>query len=454
MMGSKTVFRTYLIELKQSLRLGLPIMIGQLSYMIIQITDNIMIGHYGVVSLAAASFANSIFSFFLVFAVAALQFTTTTVSKAFGAQKFSECGEAYRSSLAIGAVLSILLLGLLFLFFPWIDRLSQPTEVVKEARPYLRMIAFSLVPLCLFHSSKQFSESIGLVWIPFSIQVFSIIFNIVSNWILIFGNWGAPELGVLGAGVSTFLARSIGFIILFAIILKNPRFEKFKPKNWLSWINPNLLRRSVRLGFPSGLQGLFEVGVFAIAGIMMGWIGATALAAHQIALSLASATFMVALGLGAAGNIRVSHALGRNDLKSARRIGLGIFGFISIFMLLMAVLFFSFRTEIAKIFVADDLAVQLLAEQLLVLAACFQLVDGLQVVALSCLRGLEDVKIPTLTTFAMYWLLGLPLCYLLGFSFDWGAVGIWIGFAIVLFFVAVILCGRFLSLTRDPKKIS
>ncbi|MGA0164057.1 MAG: MATE family efflux transporter [Bdellovibrionota bacterium] len=449
MSSLQTLIKTYSIELKQSLRIGLPIMIGQLSYMLIQITDNLMIGHYGVVSLAAASFANSIFSFFLVFAVAALHFTSTTVSKAFGAQRFSECAEAFRVSLSVGGFLGVLMLALLFLFLPFIDQFSQPPEVVLEAGPYLSMLAFSLIPLCLFHGSKQFSESVGMVWIPFYVQLASIAFNAFFNWIFIFGNWGAPELGLFGAGISTLFVRLMSFVFLFAIILRNPQFEKYRPQKWIGAVNQKLLKTSIRLGFPSGLQGLFEVGVFAIAGIMMGWIGAAALAAHQIALSLASATFMVALGLGAAGNIRVSHALGRNDLKSARRIGLGIFGFISVFMLLMALLFYFFRFEIAKAFVADDFEVQALAAKLLILAAVFQVFDGLQVTAISCLRGLEDVKIPTWITFSIYWLIGLPLCYVLGFSLKLGAVGVWIGFAIILFAIALILCLRFWRQTRS-----
>lgn len=449
MSSFQTLIKTYSIELKQSLRIGLPIMIGQLSYMLIQITDNLMIGHYGVVSLAAASFANSIFSFFLVFAVAALQFTSTTVSKAFGAQRFGECAEAFRVSLTLGGTLGVLMLSLLFLLLPFIDQFSQPPEVVLEAGPYLSMLSFSLIPLCLFHGSKQFSESVGLVWIPFYVQLLSIALNAFFNWIFIFGNWGAPELGLFGAGVSTLFVRFMSFVFLFAIILKKSQFERYRPQKWIGAVNQKLLKTSIRLGFPSGLQGLFEVGVFAIAGIMIGWIGAAALAAHQIALSLASATFMVALGLGAAGNIRVSHALGRNDLKSARRIGLGIFGFISVFMLLMALLFYFFRLEIAKAFVADDFEVQALAAKLLILAAVFQVFDGLQVTAISCLRGLEDVKIPTWITFSIYWLIGLPLCYVLGFSLKLGAVGVWIGFAIILFAIALILCLRFWRQTRS-----
>lgn len=448
MVGLQTTLKIYLIELKQTLRIGLPIMIGQLSYMAIQITDNIMIGHYGIVSLAASSFAGSIFSFFLVFALAALQFTSTTVSKALGAQRFDECAEAYRVSLTVAGTLASLMLVLLFLFLPFIDKFSQPPEVVHEAAPYLSMLAFSLIPLCFFHSSKQFSESIGMVWIPFYIQLVSIALNALLNWIFIFGKWGAPELGLFGAGLSTLFVRTMSLILLLIIILRNPQFEKYRPQKWIGALNQKLLKTSIRLGFPSGLQGLFEVGVFALAGIMIGWIGAAALAAHQIALSLASATFMVALGMGAAGNIRVSHALGRNDLKSARRIGLGIFGFISVFMFVMACLFFFFRFEIAEVFVSNNLEVQSLAAQLLILAAVFQIFDGLQVSAISCLRGLEDVKIPTWITFSVYWLIGLPLCYFLGFSLNLGAFGVWTGFAIVLFFVALILCLRFLRLTR------
>lgn len=445
----KIISKIYLLELSQSLKLALPIMLGQLSYMVVQLTDNVMVGHVGRNSLAASSFVNSIFSFFLVFGISTLNFTSTTVSRSFGARRYEECGEAWRSSLIIALCLAIIAIFLLVNMHSYLNLFGQTEEVVREAGPYFLWIGFSTLPLFLFHSSKQFSESVGITWIPLRIQIITIFNNIFFNWLFIFGHWGFPKMGLAGAGLSTLLARTIALAILLTTIYRSSQYRHFIQFNWLKSLHQDLIKRSIKLGIPAGLQGLFEMGVFALAGIMMGWISPVYLAAHQIALSLAAATFMVMLGLSFAANIRVGYAVGRGNLRSAKRVGFGIFWFAVLFMTIMAFLFVLLRHDLPALFIPGDEEVLAIAAQLLIVAAIFQIFDGLQVCAIGALRGLEDVFIPTIVTFISYWLIGYPLCYLMGFTLKMEGLGIWIGLATSLAVAATFLTTRFWYLTRE-----
>jgi MATE family multidrug resistance protein len=277
--------------------------------------------------------------------------------------------------------------------------------------------------------------------------------NVFLNWLFIWGNWGFPELGFLGAAWATLISRILMMVLMGAYVLYSKRYAdfglrilRFKP-NW------TLCKRVLKIGIPTGFQFIFEVSAFSAAAIMMGWIGVNALAGHQIALNLASISYMMATGVATAGMIRVSHFIGKGDLVSMKEAGRVAFGMVAAFMFVCALLFFAFRFYLPTLYI-DDPEVISLAASLLILAGFFQISDGVQVVGLGVLRGMEDVKVPTLVTFFAYWALGLPLGYLLAFKLGFGESGIWIGLLIGLTITAALLFYRFEQLSKKKGLLS
>jgi MATE family multidrug resistance protein len=305
-------------------------------------------------------------------------------------------------------------------------------------RPFFLLIAASLVPTLYFQVQRQYLDAMGRPWVGTSIMLADIALNALLNWMFIWGRLGAPALGLAGSGVATLLARSaaVGFIALW---LRRERTTG----GGLEWAR---FRAMLAMGVPAGGSLLFESGAFAAAALMMGWLGATALAAHQIALSCAALTFMVPLGLSMAASIRISKALGGGRREALRAIGFGVLVLSGLIMLAFAIVFLSAGTLLARGFTADP-AVISLAAQLLGVAALFQLFDGTQVVASGALRGLTDVKVPTVITFIAYWLVSLPLGYGLAFHTGLGPRGVWIGLASGLASAAVLLATRFVHKT-------
>jgi len=343
------------------------------------------------------------------------------------------------------------MLGLVLLFSRNLNFLNQPEEVETLALPFLLIITASLVPLMLFQTFKQFVEGLSQTKQAMFITIAANLVNVFLNWLLIWGHWGFPELGFLGAAWATLISRVLMMVLMGAYVLYSKRnadfglrILRFKP-NW------TLCKRVLKIGIPTGFQFIFEVSAFSAAAIMMGWIGVNALAGHQIALNLASISYMMATGLATAGMIRVSHYIGKEDYKGMREAGMVAFGMVATFMFVCALLFFLLRFFLPTLYI-DDPQVISLAASLLVLAGLFQLSDGIQVVGLGVLRGLEDVKVPTIVTFLAYWGLGLPLGYLLAFKMGFAEKGIWIGLFIGLTLTAGMLLYRFNRLSK--KKIN
>lgn len=424
-----------------------PVMLSQLGQVAVGVADSMMVGRLGALELAASSLANSIFFVLLMFGIGISMGLTPLVSKAYGKGKTHQISRLFSNSLLINFLTSLVMLGLVLLFSRNLNLLNQPEEVEALALPFLLIITASLVPLMVFQAFKQFVEGLSQTKQAMFITIAANLVNVFLNWLLIWGHWGFPELGFLGAAWATLISRVLMMVLMGAYVLFSKRYEdfglrilRFKP-NW------TLCQRILKIGVPTGFQFIFEVSAFSAAAIMMGWIGVNALAGHQIALNLASISYMMATGLATAGMIRVSHYIGKEDFKGMREAGMVAFGMVATFMFVCALLFFVLRFFLPTLYI-DDPQVISLAASLLVLAGLFQLSDGIQVVGLGVLRGLEDVKVPTLVTFFAYWGLGLPLGYFLAFSLGFAEKGIWIGLLIGLTLTAGMLLYRFNRLSN------
>jgi MATE family multidrug resistance protein len=372
---------------------------------------------------------------------------TPLVSAADGKGKPKRISRLFSHGLWINLVSSLVLTTVVLGLSQGLHFLNQPEEVVILAVPYLLIITASLVPLMIFQTFKQMAEGLSQTRQAMYITIFANLVNVFLNWVLIWGIWGFPELGLNGAGWATLISRVLMAVMMGAYILGSPRYKKYHFKLSLPNASFPMIARILKIGIPTGFQFIFEVSAFSTAAIMMGWIGVNALAGHQIALNLASISYMMATGLATAGMIRVSNQIGRGDLISMRRAGMVVFGMVVAFMFACGVIFFSFRFLLPSLYI-DDPEVIALSASLLIIAGLFQLSDGVQVVALGVLRGLEDVKVPTFVTLLAYWGLGLPLGYVLAFHFGMAEKGIWYGLLIGLSITAVILFYRFHLLSK------
>jgi len=432
---------SYLRELRPTLALAVPIVVGQVSQMLMGVTDSVMIGHAGTVPLAASAFGGNVFTVFYVVGIGLTIPVGIFVSRAHGAGRREECGEYLRHGLALallfGVVETLVIAGL-------VARLAwfgQPPEVLAIVPPFFLLIGGSITPILVYLVLKQFAEAMGRPWVPMFIMLGGVGLNAALNWVFIYGHLGVPALGLTGAGISTLTSRALGALVIFFWLRNDPKLHAGWPRRWCGDWSRARFTEMLKIGLPAAGMLLFESSAFACSSVMIGWLGAVPLAAHQIAITCASLAFMFPLGLSMAAGMRVSRAVGAGELAKRRPIAVGALGLGGGLTGIFALGFgFGGRT-IAAWFVADT-AVIGVATQLLVVAALFQVFDGVQVTAAACLRGMSDVKVPTAITFTAYWVIALPLGYGLGVGGPWGAVGMWIGIATGLAFAAVFLGGR------------
>lgn len=438
--------KSYRYEIRATLTLAVPIVVGQLSQMLMGVLDSVMIGHAGTVALAASSFGVNVFNIFYVLGIGLMVPVAVFVARARGAQRPDEAAEYLRHGLALAVGFGLVELGVMAGLSTQLGRFGQPPEVLAIVTPFFLLFAASIVPVLVYLALRQFAEAMGHPWAPMCIMLASVALNAALNWVLIFGHLGAPALGLTGAGISTLVARTVGALAIFVWLRRDPRVREAWPKRWLGDYSRARFREMLHVGWPAAGMLLFETTAFALSGIMMGWLGAVPLAAHQIAFSCASMAFMFPLGLSMAAAMRASHAVGAGERGRLRPIALGAVGLGFAVMSAFALGFALGGRTIAGWFVQDG-AVIAVAVQLLMVAAFFQMVDGVQVIVAAVLRGIGDVKLPAVITLVAYWGLALPLSYGLGIRGAFGAVGIWTGIALGLAFAAVFLMGRFLRLT-------
>lgn len=435
-------------HIAETVRLAIPVSIGQIGHMMMGVVDSLMVGRVGTVPLAAAALVNGLFFLVLVLGMGMTMAITPLVAIAKGEKNVDECGMILRQALLVNIVFALLLLLVIFFGADLIQYMNQPPDVVEEARSYMKILAVSTIPFLLFQVYRQFLEGISVVKPTMIIAVAANLFNAFSNWVLIFGNLGFEPMGLDGAGISTFLTRTLMAIALMYYVINSPRFKEYNLTLRFKMINKKVIKKLISIGLPSGLQYSLEVGAFTFSAIMIGWLGAVPLAAHQIAINLASITYMIILGIGAAGTIRVGTALGQKNRNEMRTAGFTAIGLAITVMFFFALIFVVFRNFLPTLYVSE-LPVIELASSLLIVAALFQLFDGTQATAIGVLRGLTDVKIPLLISFGAYWIIGVPVSYIFAFIFDWGTIGVWLGFLAGLSSVAISLTFRFNHLSKS-----
>ncbi len=430
-------------HIRDNLHLSFPIMISQLGHITVGVVDSLMIGNISVTQLAAVSLSSSIFGFILLFCIGLSYGITPLISS-------KKSDESYISNIFYnGMYLNlfftiVLVLITVYLKF-FLKYFIQDQEVLSFTYRYLDIICISLIPLMLFQTFKQFIEGLGYTKPPMYISIFSNIINIVLNAILIFGLFGFPKLEIIGAAYATLISRVLMFLFILVYCLNSKKFNSIILALNTS-INYHSLRSIFGIGFTSGLQYIFEVGAFSVATIIIGSMGAIQLASHQIALNLASISYMVASGIGSASMISLGHYYGIGDKTEIRKSGYSNFILVFILMCFSAVIFIYFR-DVLPTFYVDDFEVISLASSLLIIAGLFQLSDGLQAVGLGVLRGIRDTKIPTILTFISYWIISIPLSYFLGVTSGHGVFGVWIGLSVGLTIAAVFHVIRFHYLT-------
>jgi multidrug resistance protein, MATE family len=433
--------------------LAYPVMLSQLGQVMVGVADSMMVGRLGAEPLAAASLANSIFFVVFMFGIGVSMAMTPLVAMADGKKKTKRIENLFKNGLVINLATGIILFLLIVLFSTQIGYMGQPDQVVELTIPYLTIITFSLLPFMIFQTFKQFAEGLSQTKQAMYIIVFSNLFNIFLNWVLIYGNLGFPAMGLNGAAWATLLSRIVMAIAIAYYVWNSKRYKSYKIKINFQGLSFPIITRMLNIGVPTGFQFIFEVGAFSSAAIMMGWIGVNALAAHQIAINLASISYMMASGISTAAMIRVSNLLGKNDIQMMRDAGFVSFIMVAIFMACTAIVFFVFKDFLPSLYI-DDLSVIKLSASLLVIAGLFQLSDGIQVVGLGALRGLSDVKLPTYFTLIAYWVIGLPLGYYFSFYLGLAEQGIWYGLLIGLTITGLLLLYRFHSLSKKLLTIS
>ncbi len=434
-------------EIKTLITLSIPICVGQLGQMLMSIVDNVMVGRVGAQALAAASIANALFMLIMVVGFGITIAVTPLTAMAYGAGREKECGVVLRQGLLVNMAFGVFFCVITYILAEGIAFMNQPAEIVGPATLYMKILGFSMLPIMLFQTYRQFAEGVSFLKPAMLITLLANLVNILANWLFIYGNWGMPEMGVAGAGVATISSRTFMAAALMIVIARSRKMKPFDPTLRYRKIDPAIIKKLLAVGIPAGFQYFFEVSAFTIASIMVGWMGTTALAAHQIALNLASISFMVALGISAAGTIRVGNAVGKNDMAATRRSGFGAAILCVGFMALAGLVFILLRTFLPTLYIDDKQVIEISAA-LLVIVAFFQVSDGTQAVGLGILRGMTDMKIPTLMTLAAYWIMGLPSGYILAFRFGMGIYGIWYGLLVSLSASGILLMLRFHYKTR------
>ena len=432
-------------EIKKTARLSMPIVVGQLGQMLMGVVDNIMVGKLGATALAAASIANSMFMLIMVVGFGLTMAVTPLTAIACGAGKDKECGVVLRQGILVNLFSGMVLCGLTFFLSEAIPYLNQPPEIVAPASLYMKILGVSILPLMLFQSYRQFAEGVSFLKPAMTITLLANIVNILANWIFIYGHLGIPALGLTGAGIATISSRVFMAAALMVLVTRSSKMRRFEPFLNFAEIDFPMVRKLLSIGIPAGLQYFFEVSAFSASAVMIGWMGTTALAAHQIALNLASISFMVAMGISSAATIRVSHAVGRQDVDGTRMAGFSAAVLCALFMASAGIVFIVFRFLLPTFYIGDKTVIDMTAS-LLIIVAFFQVSDGTQAVGIGILRGMTDMKIPTLITLVAYWILGLPSGYILAFGFDMGIFGVWYGL-----FISLTASGLFMMIRFHAK---
>lgn len=445
----KQWYPIYKPELVQTIRLSIPIVIAQLGVVLMGVTDNLFVGRLlGAVPLAGAGLSVSLAFLVSSIGMGGLSVIAALVSQARGRNDAAEINQLFRAGLRValllGVVLGLVGAGAAYFFALF----GQTPEVTAIGQNFTFFLSLSNIPLFLFVAARQLCDGLSHPRVAMSITLSALVLNALFNYLLITGTGPFPEMGVYGSAMATLLSRIFMAVAMIAYILNSAQLRLYFQSAFRSLGVGSQVRKILRLGLPGGFTFFFEVATFSLAAMMAGWLGADQLAAHQIAINLTSTTYMMATGISAAGAIRVGNALGRSSQLAVRRAGVAALVLVTVFMILCAIVLLTANDWLVSLYLRDNPDVTALAASLVIMAGLFQLSDGVQAVGVGVLRGLSDVNVPTIITLFAYWIIGLPMSYLLSFWIQLDVVGIWIGLLGGLTMAAILLPIRFFQLVK------
>lgn len=458
----KVNLKQYTKEFSYNLRLAYPVILGMVGHTLIGIVDNIMVGKIGSTELAAVSLGNSMIFIAMSLGIGFSTAITPIVAEGDAEKNDTKIRSAFHHGLFLCTILGLVLFTVIMFAKPIMELLKQPADVIVLAKPYLGWVAFSLIPLVMYQGYKQFADGMSLTKYSMYAMVMANVLHVGINYVLIYGIWFFPKMGIIGAALGTVISRI--FLVMFMHIMLSRRddLKRFFKGFSFNEIKKATIKKIISIGFPSAMQMLFEVVLFTASIWLCGNIGKTSQAANQIALSLASMTFMFAMGLSVTSMVRVSNQRGLMDYKKLIVVARSIFLLAIILETVFAIFFIVFHDYLPNIFlnmentgqILDNEEVIAIASKLLLIAAVFQISDGIQVVVLGALRGLQDVKVPMYITFVAYWIIGFPISYYLGEHTELKAQGVWVGLLAGLTAAAICLYVRFHYLTKRLVKNS
>ncbi len=428
-------------------RLGLPIVVGQLGVIVFGITDTLMVGHHSTAELSAAGFVNNTYNMAMVASIGFALGLTPVVSALYGRGEHASIGRKLKNALAANLLASLLLMACMFVFYLNIGRMGQPEELLPLIRPYFLTILFSLPPIMLFNAFRQCVDGMQDTRVSMWILLCGNVLNIVGNYLLIYGPGPLPELGLLGAGISTLSVRVLMCVIFALIFFRRKRYRAYQESFRKGRVNRADFMELNRMGWPVALQMFMETASFSLCAIMVGWLGARELATHQVMLSVSTIFFMMYMGMGSAVAVRVSYFRGQGDVPNIRRSAVAGFCLIMLIALGCSLLVGGLRHELGAWF-TDDVEVTHAIPALVIPLLLYQLGDGLQIAFSNALRGLADVKAVMRYAFVSYFIVSLPVSYCFAFVFGWELPGIWYSFSVGLTCAGILYSLRFFRRTR------
>ncbi len=427
---------------RSNFNLALPIILSSVGQSFTQMIDAIMVGQLGATSLAAVAFAGSVSMNVLMFGMGIAMALTPLTGQGFARGEHRKISMLFQNSLALNTVIGLIMISVLFLLLPLLDHFGQPKDVIEACKPYYIIISISFLPSLIFLTFKQFLEGIGNTKNAMIITIFANVLNIILNYILIYGKFGAPTLGITGAGLATLIAKTIMPIAFFTLIFFHKKYRKYFL--FFTWKNMTFHTQKIilRLGMPISGQMFLEFASLLFITIMMGWVGKTTLAGYHIVITIVGTTFLMASGLGSATTVLISQEYGRKNIGEIRKHFKAGYQITLLIMSFFALIFIIFGKPIASIF-SPDQEVVAIAAQFFIVAGFFQLIDGSQVLFLGALRGLNDVAKPMKYAFISYTLVAIPFAYICGFVFKLGSWSIFAGFSAGLLTAAILYYKRF-----------
>lgn len=448
-----TIYHKYKTHYRENLRLAIPVVISQAGHQLVQFSDSVVVGHFaGTISLAAVSLASSIFVIVLVIGIGISYGSTPLIAQLNGRDDYQECGKLLSNSLFINLITGIILFASVALCSAYIlEHLHQTPAVIEQAKPFLILLGLSIIPMLIFNTFKQFAEGLGFTKQAMLISIWGNVINIVLGVIFVKGMFGITPMGIRGVGYSTLIDRCLMATVMGLYVFRSTRFKKYLADFSFLQVTKSRCVQILRIGAPVALQYTFEISAFSGAAVLIGAIGYHEQAAHQVAINLASITYMMASGLSAAAAIKSGNYFGTKDHINLRQSAISSYHIVVAFMSVTALIFMGGNHLLPWLYTTDKKVI-IIAAQLLIIAALFQLFDGTQVVGLGILRGMGDVNIPTILTFLAYWVVGLPIGYLLGITLHLGVKGIWYGLTLGLMTSSILCFFRFQFISRKHRR--